>query len=162
MRHIPLTLYKRAYFDWLSVCTIFIYPFCSATLFIYMRLAPVALKPQPKRQKPFYPILLSHIYVAEYSPNLIKMEPKWLTRIAPLVQLALLASVFDIYFRSPVVPSSRSFSARNSAQNAPAKRVVLFVADGLRADAIYSARERAPFLYSVAEGIGAWGVSHTR
>ena len=64
-----------------------------------------------------------------------------------------------------------------AAEVAPAaSRVVLFVADGLRADRFFelvhgkdegkdiegSARTRAPFLRSVMRGAGAWGISHTR
>ncbi|KAI9028591.1 Phosphatidylinositolglycan class N-domain-containing protein [Hyaloraphidium curvatum] len=45
---------------------------------------------------------------------------------------------------------------------APASRLVLIVADGLRADKLFGNRlEMAPFLRSVVEGKGTWGVSHT-
>jgi len=49
----------------------------------------------------------------------------------------------------------------------PAKRLVLFVADGLRADRFFeldpeTKRTRAPFLRSIVETKGTWGVSHTR
>lgn len=48
----------------------------------------------------------------------------------------------------------------------PAKRLVLFVADGLRADALYELDEdgnsRAPFIRNVIMHEGSWGVSHTR
>ncbi|KAF8977678.1 Glycosyl phosphatidyl inositol anchor synthesis [Entomortierella lignicola] len=56
-------------------------------------------------------------------------------------------------------------------QPAPAKRVVLFVADGLRADKLYQFHPdsktnelvtKAPFLRHVIETEGTWGVSHTR
>ncbi|XP_025890346.1 GPI ethanolamine phosphate transferase 1 isoform X1 [Nothoprocta perdicaria] len=49
---------------------------------------------------------------------------------------------------------------------APARRLVLFVADGLRADALFgldgSGAPRAPFLRSILENNGSWGISHTR
>ncbi|KAH7050936.1 Phosphatidylinositolglycan class N-domain-containing protein [Linnemannia elongata] len=54
---------------------------------------------------------------------------------------------------------------------APAKRLVLFVADGLRADKLYQLhpdpktnelRTRAPYLRHIIEKEGSWGVSHTR
>ncbi|PVD20655.1 hypothetical protein C0Q70_18813 [Pomacea canaliculata] len=49
---------------------------------------------------------------------------------------------------------------------APAKRLVLFVADGLRADKFYELDEngnpRALYLRKIIEEEGAWGVSHTR
>ncbi|MCO5610597.1 hypothetical protein L7F22_064836 [Adiantum nelumboides] len=48
----------------------------------------------------------------------------------------------------------------------PAKRLVLFIADGLRADKFFemdaSGRYRAPFLRSVIRNKGRWGVSHAR
>ncbi|KAI5067181.1 hypothetical protein GOP47_0017709 [Adiantum capillus-veneris] len=48
----------------------------------------------------------------------------------------------------------------------PAKRLVLFIADGLRADKFFemdaSGRYRAPYLRSVIRNKGRWGVSHAR
>ncbi|RXN26686.1 GPI ethanolamine phosphate transferase 1 [Labeo rohita] len=48
----------------------------------------------------------------------------------------------------------------------PAKRLVLFVADGLRADSLFKPDDngtvRAPYLRSVVKESGTWGVSHTR
>ncbi|KAM5574272.1 hypothetical protein ABKV19_013653 [Rosa sericea] len=49
---------------------------------------------------------------------------------------------------------------------APAKRLVLLVADGLRADKFFESdaagKFRAPFLRSVIKERGRWGVSHAR
>jgi GPI ethanolamine phosphate transferase 1 len=46
---------------------------------------------------------------------------------------------------------------------APAKRLVLFIADGLRADKIFQNQlGRAPHLYSKVAKEGTWGISHTR
>ncbi|KAJ3271888.1 Glycosyl phosphatidyl inositol anchor synthesis [Terramyces sp. JEL0728] len=46
---------------------------------------------------------------------------------------------------------------------APAQRLVLAVADGLRADKLYeNALERAPFLKEKVFAEGRWGISHTR
>ncbi|GFQ99923.1 GPI ethanolamine phosphate transferase 1 [Trichonephila clavata] len=49
---------------------------------------------------------------------------------------------------------------------APAKRLVLFVADGLRADKFfevnYAGESNSPYLRDIITNIGAWGVSHTR
>ncbi len=54
---------------------------------------------------------------------------------------------------------------------APAKRLVLIVADGLRSDTFFELiggasgggpATRAPYLRSIMEQRGAWGVSHTR
>lgn len=55
-------------------------------------------------------------------------------------------SIFDIYFRSPVVHPTPRFAV-DAAQvgPAPAQRVVLFVADGLRADTLFKAHEPARF-----------------
>ena len=48
----------------------------------------------------------------------------------------------------------------------PAKRLVLFVADGLRADTVFSLNKDkttpAPFIGKVINEEGRWGVSHTR
>ena len=87
----------------------------------------------------------------------------WLSVIGVVsLHLLFLGSVFDIYFRSPVV-TSRSRHSPEYVSPAPAKRLVLFVADGLRADSLYSqGMEATPFLKKVASQLGRWGVSHTR
>lgn len=62
------------------------------------------------------------------------------------VHIVLLASVFDIYFKSPIIHGIEPYS---SPSTAPAKRLVLFVADGLRADSFYNqntAEPNAPYL----------------
>ncbi|PSN41373.1 GPI ethanolamine phosphate transferase 1 [Blattella germanica] len=75
----------------------------------------------------------------------------------------MFASIFDIYFKSPVV---HGISPQTIPLEAPAKRLVLFVADGLRADTFFkldtSHRGNAPYLRSIIEERGTWGVSHTR
>ncbi|KAG9078149.1 Glycosyl phosphatidyl inositol anchor synthesis, partial [Ceratobasidium sp. 370] len=84
-------------------------------------------------------------------------------------------SVFDCYFTSPVVHGMRQHRIQwphNAPKKPPAKRVVLIVGDGLRADLLYSLNPFpnvpgspltvAPFLRSVAAERGAFGVSHTR
>ncbi|KAJ2841030.1 Glycosyl phosphatidyl inositol anchor synthesis, partial [Coemansia erecta] len=80
-----------------------------------------------------------------------------------------LVSIFDIYFRSPLV---HGMTPHRVNLKAPAKRLVLFVADGLRADKIYmphnnktsgNAKEQlAPFLLGKLRTEASWGVSHTR
>ena len=75
------------------------------------------------------------------------------------VHVIFLFSVFDIYFKSPVV---RILDTHAPTYDAPARRIVLFVADGLRADSLFSNAHLSPFLRSVMEKEGAWGVSHTR
>ena len=47
----------------------------------------------------------------------------------------------------------------------PAKRLVLFVADGLRADKFFEVddgKTRVPYLRGLMEKRATWGVSHTR
>ncbi len=76
------------------------------------------------------------------------------------VHVIFLLSVFDIYFKSPVVDVGVTHAPDYTA---PARRLVLVVADGLRADALFSNRRLAPFLTGgIVDGMGAWGVSHTR
>lgn len=72
-------------------------------------------------------------------------------------------SIFDIYFKTPIVHGMDPVKPRFSA---PAKRLVLLVADGLRADKFFEpdaeGNFRAPFLRSVIKEWGRWGVSHAR
>ena len=52
-----------------------------------------------------------------------------------------------------------------SKLNPPAKRLVLFVADGLRADKFFEVdggNTRAPYLRDLLAKKASWGVSHTR
>lgn len=78
------------------------------------------------------------------------------------VHAILFVSIFDIYFTSPIeqgaIPQYYSLEP-------PAKRLVLFVADGLRADTAFSLDEDgstpSPFIRRVIEYEGRWGVSHT-
>ncbi|KAI8618161.1 Phosphatidylinositolglycan class N-domain-containing protein [Chytriomyces sp. MP71] len=68
-------------------------------------------------------------------------------------------SIFDIYFRSPLVHGMTPVEAPDPA---PASRLVLFVADGLRADKLFEqSMARAPFLKDVVENKGSWGISRT-
>lgn len=66
--------------------------------------------------------------------------------ISLIFHLLYTYSIFDIYFTSPVVHPNRRFSAANALDQAgnlnqtyegPAKRLVLIVGDGLRADTLY-------------------------
>ncbi|XP_075273268.1 GPI ethanolamine phosphate transferase 1 isoform X2 [Opisthocomus hoazin] len=80
-----------------------------------------------------------------------------------LVHCVFLVSIFDIYFSSPLV---HGMTPQQTPLPPPAKRLVLFVADGLRADSLYELNSdgtsRAPYLRAVLENNGSWGVSHTR
>ncbi|KAF2019347.1 GPI ethanolamine phosphate transferase 1 [Aaosphaeria arxii CBS 175.79] len=97
--------------------------------------------------------------------------------IAVLFHLLYIYSIFSIYFVSPIVHGMREH--RVDTQEAPAKRLVLFVGDGLRADKAFQSfpdpspnsedseaakvpRPLAPFLRSRVLEHGTFGVSHTR
>lgn len=77
--------------------------------------------------------------------------------VAFLIHLIFVYSAFDVFFQSPVVPGVER--AASSLQG-PAKRLVIFVADGARADAVFGGF-RAPHVRERARR-GAWGVSHAR
>uniref|UniRef100_A0A673NK43 GPI ethanolamine phosphate transferase 1 n=1 Tax=Sinocyclocheilus rhinocerous TaxID=307959 RepID=A0A673NK43_9TELE len=80
-----------------------------------------------------------------------------------IVHVVFFLSIFDIYFTSPLV---HGMTPQHVPLAPPAKRLVLFVADGLRADSLFKPDDngtgRAPYLRSVIEESGTWGVSHTR
>ncbi|XP_043921116.1 GPI ethanolamine phosphate transferase 1 isoform X2 [Protopterus annectens] len=80
-----------------------------------------------------------------------------------LVHFVFFLSIFDIYFTSPLV---HGMASQHISLPPPAKRLVLFVADGLRADTFFELDEngttRAPFLRDIIQTKGSWGVSHTR
>ncbi|KAK0192589.1 Phosphatidylinositolglycan class N-domain-containing protein [Armillaria mellea] len=88
--------------------------------------------------------------------------------IGLLFHLIFIYSVFDCYFTSPVVHGMSSFNVGYKE----AKRLVLIVGDGLRADLLFepngfSALPNtpdvvAPHIRSIIEHRGAFGVSHTR
>ncbi|XP_055962929.1 GPI ethanolamine phosphate transferase 1 [Sorex fumeus] len=80
-----------------------------------------------------------------------------------LVHFVFFASIFDIYFTSPLV---HGMTPQLTPLHPPAKRLVLFVADGLRADACYeldeNGKSRAPYIRNIIMNEGSWGISHTR
>ncbi|XP_054278110.1 GPI ethanolamine phosphate transferase 1 [Macrosteles quadrilineatus] len=78
------------------------------------------------------------------------------------LHIVFLLSVFDIYFKSPIV---HNIQVQQGIVNPPAKRVVLFVADGLRADSLFSKGNNeypSPYIRSIIESRGSWGVAHSR
>lgn len=79
------------------------------------------------------------------------------------VHFVFFGSIFDIYFTSPLV---HGMTPQFTPLPPPAKRLVLFVADGLRADTLYELDEngnsRAPFIRNIIMHEGSWGLSHTR
>lgn len=97
--------------------------------------------------------------------------------IAVVFHLVYIYSIFDIYFVSPIVSGMREYGL--DFKEPPAKRLILFVGDGLRADKAFQSfpdpspadpsapeaqelRPLAPFLRSRVLSHGTFGVSHTR
>ncbi|CCM05948.1 uncharacterized protein FIBRA_08187 [Fibroporia radiculosa] len=82
--------------------------------------------------------------------------------------LVYIGTVFDCYFTSPVVHGMQPFRL----EHAEAKRLVLIVADGLRADLLLALNAFpsipgapevvAPHIRSIIQTRGAFGISHTR
>ncbi|XP_047962307.1 GPI ethanolamine phosphate transferase 1 [Salvia hispanica] len=93
----------------------------------------------------------------------LKRREKWLVILGVALHAIYMLSIFDIYFKTPIVHGMEPVTPRFSA---PAKRLVLLVADGLRADKFFepdsNGSYRAPFLRSVIKERGRWGVSHAR
>ncbi|KAL7747498.1 Glycosyl phosphatidyl inositol anchor synthesis [Sorochytrium milnesiophthora] len=86
-----------------------------------------------------------------------------------VLHVAYLPSALDFYFDSHLVSGMPTHSVSSVAPTAeqsgeplapPAKRAVLFLVDGLRADALFERPARAPFIQSILRNTGAWGVSH--
>jgi phosphatidylinositol glycan class N len=95
----------------------------------------------------------------------------WLLVLGVVFHALYVLSIFDIYFTSPVVPHIESVRYTDAP---PAKRTVVFVADGCRADKFFEANSssnvqedvnserRVSFLRNIIHSEGSWGVSHTR
>ncbi|KAJ3679633.1 hypothetical protein LUZ60_017644 [Juncus effusus] len=93
-----------------------------------------------------------------------RRREKWLVVLGVILHAVYMLSIFDIYFKSPIVHGMDPVHPR---LRAPAKRLVLLVADGLRADKFFesegpSGEFRAPFLRNIIKEKGRWGVSHAR
>ncbi|KDQ54666.1 hypothetical protein JAAARDRAFT_71932 [Jaapia argillacea MUCL 33604] len=93
----------------------------------------------------------------------------WLLILGLIFHLTYIGTVFDCYFTSPVVHGMQSFRMTQPL----ARRLVLIVGDGLRADLLFGVNGFkdvvldapevvAPYLRDVIERRGAFGVSHTR
>jgi len=77
---------------------------------------------------------------------------------ALLIHLIFVYATFDVYFQSPLVSG---VERARTALRAPAKRLVIIVADGARADATFNA-DATPHVQRRARRSGRWGVSHAR
>nr|XP_034192608.1 GPI ethanolamine phosphate transferase 1 isoform X1 [Osmia lignaria]XP_034192609.1 GPI ethanolamine phosphate transferase 1 isoform X1 [Osmia lignaria]XP_034192610.1 GPI ethanolamine phosphate transferase 1 isoform X1 [Osmia lignaria] len=73
------------------------------------------------------------------------------------MHLIILWGILDINFHSPIIQDLPNVPILN---NAPAKRLVLFIADGLRFRTFIEAPPK--FLKQIMINKGAWGISHTR
>ena len=74
-----------------------------------------------------------------------------------VIHLIFVYSTFDVHFQSPLV---QGVERSRTVIEAPAKRLVIFVADGARADAAFR-RGSARHVQERAER-GAWGRRHTK
>jgi phosphatidylinositol glycan class N len=83
----------------------------------------------------------------------------WIIFLGITFHTVYLYSIVDIYFKSPII---HGIEPQNPTQKPLAKRLVLFVADGLRADKLYEMQYETPFLREIIETKGIWGISHTR
>lgn len=107
----------------------------------------------------------SAINTARNKQKWLSRKEKWLVILGVVLHAVYMLSIFDIYFKTPIVHGMDPVPPR---LNAPAKRLVLLVADGLRADKFYEPDSeseggyRAPFLRSIIRKKGRWGVSHAR
>ncbi|TVU29532.1 hypothetical protein EJB05_21102, partial [Eragrostis curvula] len=112
----------------------------------------MAGRPRPPQQQPHSPSAST------------RRRERWLVVLGVALHAVYMLSIFDIYFKSPIVHGMAPVPPRLSSP--PAKRLVLLVADGLRADKFFEpderGRYRAPFLRGVIQEKGRWGVSHAR
>nr|XP_018898408.1 PREDICTED: GPI ethanolamine phosphate transferase 1 [Bemisia tabaci] len=80
-----------------------------------------------------------------------------------LVHVIFLLSIFDAYFKSPLL---NDLPVIENSIGAPAKRIVLISSDGLRASSAFghdvNSTPNAPYLRSVIQTEASWGVCHTR
>lgn len=74
----------------------------------------------------------------------IAMKFAYFVVCSVIVHVVLFGSIFDIYFTSPLVLGVNSYGLDESFKPA-ANRLVLFVADGLRADSFYKPEENGRF-----------------
>lgn len=92
----------------------------------------------------------------------VKMGIKVLIGIGIIIQIVLLASIFDIYFTSPII---RGVAPVENNAPSQCKRVVVISVDGLRLDALLEDDEIngpvAPYIRWIMKHRGTWGVSQS-
>ena len=87
--------------------------------------------------------------------------------IAIAFHITYIFTIFDIHFGDPVINDIINSYGEVSGTAQPARRVVVYVADGLRADKAFQLGQGPPFddvipfLRSKITGGGSFGVSHT-
>ncbi|XP_025204049.1 GPI ethanolamine phosphate transferase 1 [Melanaphis sacchari] len=75
-------------------------------------------------------------------------------------QLILLLSIFDIYFKSPIISG---IPDQHVDYEPPADRLVLFTGDGLRADTFYNyANGNSLYFNNLLKTSATYGICHTR
>lgn len=74
-----------------------------------------------------------------------KLDVKLLL-IGVVVHLIIFYSIFDVYFKSPLIHGMEPVR-KLSDEKSPAKRLCLFVADGLRADTFFNLIEKDTSMY---------------
>lgn len=86
---------------------------------------------------------------------------KYIFLIGLVFHLIYLYSIFDIYFKSPIIHGMEQFESKFPS---PSKRLVFIVSDGLRQDKLFeNLKEYAPFLNSIIQSKqSSFGISHTR
>ena len=95
-------------------------------------------------------------------PGVLNSEIKF-SLLGVLVHFLYLLSVFEIYFKSPILQGLREI-ANTHSKAAPAKRLVLIITDGLQAEKAFHTKyeTRTSFFRHILKNNGSWGVSHTR
>ncbi|XP_045500815.1 GPI ethanolamine phosphate transferase 1-like [Colias croceus] len=78
--------------------------------------------------------------------------------IGIFIHIVFLFSIFDIYFKSPIVKNVPPYQSRHEPLT---DRLVLFVVDGLRAESFLN-YTTMPYLRSIGNSYGRWGISNTR
>lgn len=83
--------------------------------------------------------------------------------LAIIVRCVFLLSIFHVYFQSPILTNLPEPEVRLEDDVVATNRVVMFVADGLRAESfLKNGANRSLFLQDIILSKGTFGISHTR